>query len=313
MWNGAPGLAERDDEPPPCADVAVAFRRFAGQLRRHLINQAKVDVANQDKIGAVGQAEAFREKEIKVAENVYTYEDFHAGAEKFTTTDLIVVGPDGVLIADAQGSVAQTKGLVDAIAKITTGSLHTCAIATSGRLWCWGASSSGQLGLGDRVHRDPAHRRAEPLREAHLHGVGGGRVIGEAHTGGDVRIPQACAIQMHAQPAFAREHGHLAQSLERHDRAAGAVMRVLGAHQRDARDVIVGPGCYIGPFASLRGDFGHACHRLRNRFEAGHFGGGGGERGAAILEPGGDGGLLLADAAHLLLDRGVVHRRRFRR
>jgi len=34
------------------------------------INQAKIDVANQEKIGAVGQAEAFREREIKVAENV---------------------------------------------------------------------------------------------------------------------------------------------------------------------------------------------------------------------------------------------------
>ena len=33
------------------------------------INRAKVDVAEQDKIGAIGQAEAKREKEIKVAQN----------------------------------------------------------------------------------------------------------------------------------------------------------------------------------------------------------------------------------------------------
>jgi flotillin len=33
------------------------------------INRAKVDVAEQDKIGAVGQAEAFRERAIRVAEN----------------------------------------------------------------------------------------------------------------------------------------------------------------------------------------------------------------------------------------------------
>jgi hypothetical protein len=39
------------------------------------INRAYVDVAQQDKIGAVGQAEANREREIKVAENA-------AGAEK---------------------------------------------------------------------------------------------------------------------------------------------------------------------------------------------------------------------------------------
>src|SRR2546427_10484704 len=57
---------------------------------------------------------------IKVADNVYTYEDFHAGPEKFTTTNMFVVTGDGVLVADGQGSVAETKGLVDAIAKVTT-------------------------------------------------------------------------------------------------------------------------------------------------------------------------------------------------
>jgi len=56
---------------------------------------------------------------VKVTDNVYTYEDFHAGDEKFTTTDMFVVTPDGVLIADAQGSPAATKGLVDAIRKVT--------------------------------------------------------------------------------------------------------------------------------------------------------------------------------------------------
>src|SRR5439155_8199913 len=56
----------------------------------------------------------------KVADNVYTYEDFHAGPEKFTTTNMFVVTGDGVLVADGQGSVAETKGLVDAIAKVTT-------------------------------------------------------------------------------------------------------------------------------------------------------------------------------------------------
>jgi len=57
---------------------------------------------------------------IRVADNVYTYEDFHAGPEKFTTTNMFVVTGDGVLVADGQGSVAETKGLVDAIAKVTT-------------------------------------------------------------------------------------------------------------------------------------------------------------------------------------------------
>src|SRR5262245_37704227 len=56
---------------------------------------------------------------IKVADGVYTYEDFHAGPEKFTTTNMFVVTADGVLVADGQGSAAETKGLVDAVAKVT--------------------------------------------------------------------------------------------------------------------------------------------------------------------------------------------------
>lgn len=56
---------------------------------------------------------------VKVADGVYTYEDFHAGAEKFTTTNMFVVTRDGVLLADAQGNPGATKALVEAIRKIT--------------------------------------------------------------------------------------------------------------------------------------------------------------------------------------------------
>lgn len=56
---------------------------------------------------------------IRVTDNVYTYEDFHAGDEKFTTTNMFLVTDDAVLVADGQGSPAETRGLVDAIAKVT--------------------------------------------------------------------------------------------------------------------------------------------------------------------------------------------------
>ena len=56
---------------------------------------------------------------IKVADNVYTYEDFHAGPEKFTTTNMFVVTDEGVPVADGQGSPEETKRLVEAIAKVT--------------------------------------------------------------------------------------------------------------------------------------------------------------------------------------------------
>lgn len=66
----------------------------------------------------------------KVTENVYTYEDFHAGDEKFTTTNMFVVGDEGVLVCDGQGSPAATKGLVDAIAKITSKPIRYVVIAS---------------------------------------------------------------------------------------------------------------------------------------------------------------------------------------
>ena len=67
---------------------------------------------------------------VKVADNVYTYEDFHAGDEKFTTTNMFVVTNDGVLVADGQGNPAATKGLVDAIAKVTPKPIKYVVIAS---------------------------------------------------------------------------------------------------------------------------------------------------------------------------------------
>jgi cyclase len=67
---------------------------------------------------------------ITVTDNVYTYEDFHAGPEKFTTTNMFVVTNEGVLVADGQGSPAETKGLVDAIRKVTPKPITTVVIAS---------------------------------------------------------------------------------------------------------------------------------------------------------------------------------------
>src|SRR4029450_8633454 len=67
---------------------------------------------------------------IKITDNVYTFEDFHAGDEKFTTTNMFVVTDEGVLVADGQGDPAATKGLVDAIAKITPRPIRYVAICS---------------------------------------------------------------------------------------------------------------------------------------------------------------------------------------
>lgn len=54
---------------------------------------------------------------IRLAEHVYGYEEIRQPG--FTTVSLIVVGRDGVLLADGQGSPAATQTLLDHIAKLT--------------------------------------------------------------------------------------------------------------------------------------------------------------------------------------------------
>jgi cyclase len=77
-----------------------------------------------------GMKESDFPRTVKVTDNVYTYEDFHAGDEKFTTTNMFVVTGDGVLVADGQGSPAATKGLVDAITKVTPKPIKFVVIAS---------------------------------------------------------------------------------------------------------------------------------------------------------------------------------------
>jgi glyoxylase-like metal-dependent hydrolase (beta-lactamase superfamily II) len=67
-----------------------------------------------------GLTEADFPRVQEIATNVYTYEQLRsAGSERFTTVSLFVVTPNGVLVADGQGSVAETARLVEAIRRIT--------------------------------------------------------------------------------------------------------------------------------------------------------------------------------------------------
>ncbi|MEQ1580796.1 MAG: MBL fold metallo-hydrolase [Steroidobacteraceae bacterium] len=55
---------------------------------------------------------------IPLKPNVYAYEDVHIGGA-ITTNSLIVVTPEGVVVADGQGTVPQTQRLVAEIGKLT--------------------------------------------------------------------------------------------------------------------------------------------------------------------------------------------------
>ena len=140
---------------------------------------------------------------IKVADNVYTYEDFHAGDEKFTTTNMFVVTDGGVLVADGQGSVPETKGLVDAIAKVTSKPIVYVVIA----------SDHGDHTAGNAAFPAGVHYILHPTSKAILDRAANGwkapadaelvsdkktltlgteeiqiLFLGRAHTGGDLSV-----------------------------------------------------------------------------------------------------------------------------
>src|SRR5688500_4623469 len=56
---------------------------------------------------------------VKIADNVYGYEDLHPSPDKMTTVSMWVVTSEGVLLADGQSDPTKTQKLLDAIARTT--------------------------------------------------------------------------------------------------------------------------------------------------------------------------------------------------
>ena len=141
---------------------------------------------------------------VKVSANVYTYEDFHAGEEKFTTTNMFVVTTDGVLVADGQGSTSATKGLVDAIARVTSQPIKIIVVAsdhgdhTAGNAsfpstvtYLVHPTSKRTLEQASAGWKLPAER-TELVADRKAFTLGGEPVevlfLGRAHTGGDLSV-----------------------------------------------------------------------------------------------------------------------------
>ena len=144
----------------------------------------------------------------QLATGVYSYEALRsAGPERFTTVSMFVVTPAGVVVADGQGSVAETRRMIDEIAKITPQPITHVIIG----------SDHGDHTAGNAAFPGTAAFYAHPTSKAILEaapvrgGAGvvtpppmtpvpgktvltvGGREIhllflGRAHTGGDLSV-----------------------------------------------------------------------------------------------------------------------------
>jgi glyoxylase-like metal-dependent hydrolase (beta-lactamase superfamily II) len=140
---------------------------------------------------------------VKVADNVYTWEDFHAGSELYMTVNMFVVTEDGVLLADAQGDPQKTKRLVDEIHKITPKPIRYVIICSDHGDHTGGNSS---LPAGAKYYIHPASKAildaqkngwkppadAELVTDKTVIRMGGEEFqilfLGRAHTGGDLTV-----------------------------------------------------------------------------------------------------------------------------
>jgi glyoxylase-like metal-dependent hydrolase (beta-lactamase superfamily II) len=130
---------------------------------------------------------------IKLAENVYGYEDIRQPG--FTTVSLFVVGSDGVLVADGQGSVDATKKMLGEIAKITPKPIKWYIVGSD-----HGDHTAGNSALPKDIIYvvTPFSRQQMKLDAPAMTGdrqvinVGGTEVqalyLGPAHTGGDLVV-----------------------------------------------------------------------------------------------------------------------------
>src|SRR5204862_2265311 len=130
-------------------------------------------------------------------------EDLHSGDEKFTTTNMFVVTRDGVVVADGQGGRAETKALVDAIAKVTRQPIkyvvicsdhgdHTAGNASfpPGVTYIIHPTSKAILDRSANGWKPPADAILVPDRYSFTLGAESFDVLflGRAHTGGDLSV-----------------------------------------------------------------------------------------------------------------------------
>lgn len=154
----------------------------------------------------------------QLADGVYSYEQLRsAGTERFTTVSLFVVTTNGVLVADGQGSVAETQRMLDEIAKVTSqpvtdvviGSDHgdhtggNAAFPAGVRMYAHPASKAIlDAAAARRGGSSPPASSIIPVVDQRTVTVGATEIqilfLGRAHTGGDlsVYLPKAKVLFM---------------------------------------------------------------------------------------------------------------------
>lgn len=142
----------------------------------------------------------------ELAPGVYSYEQLRsAGDERFTTVSLFVVTDEGVLVADGQGSVAETERLIEHIAALTDQPIRTVVICSDHGDHTAGNSafpadaaflahptSAAALAATRRDGGPPVVSPTMLVEDREVLRMGGREIhvlfLGRAHTGGDLVV-----------------------------------------------------------------------------------------------------------------------------
>ncbi|MEZ5316971.1 MAG: MBL fold metallo-hydrolase [Vicinamibacterales bacterium] len=190
-----------------CGSGIAAGTPFTGHARAQ--GQGALVRTASPKARGLSDADFPRVREL--AANVYSYEQLRsAGDERFTTVSLFVVTTEGVLVADGQGSVAETQRMIDTIRGLTPQPIRHVVVCSDHGDHTGGntafpsgvtfyAHPTSQAVLREAAARTAARGRGaaapvptEAVPDRRVLRLGGMEIqilfLGRAHTGGDLSV-----------------------------------------------------------------------------------------------------------------------------
>jgi glyoxylase-like metal-dependent hydrolase (beta-lactamase superfamily II) len=130
----------------------------------------------------------------KLADNVYAYEQIDPTKRTVTVNNLIVITPDGVLIAEGQGTVDNVKRLVADVAKLTQAPIKYVVVGSEHGDHTGGIAAfpAGITYLAHPFSAPRIKQPTEPVTGKRVITLGGTEIdvlfLGRAHTGGDLEV-----------------------------------------------------------------------------------------------------------------------------
>ena len=130
----------------------------------------------------------------KLADNIYTFEQIDPTKRVVTVNNLIVVTSDGVLIAESQGTVDNTRKLLAEVAKLTPQPVKYVVVGSEHGDHTGGISAfpEGVTFFAHPFSAPRIKRPTQPVSDTNVLRLGGTEIqilfLGRAHTGGDLMV-----------------------------------------------------------------------------------------------------------------------------